>query len=159
MQNPVQITFRNMQSSDAVEACIHEEVAKLETFYDRIISCRVTVETRRPRQAHGHLHHVNIELHVPGGEIIAGHEPSLHSSMQKKGEEKGRKARDTAAAHRDVFLAVRDAFKAARRRLQDFAQKQDGRVKTHEPGLGETEEENAPAGARALLAPRRMGYL
>ena len=38
MQTPLQITFRDMESSAAVEANIREKAAKLELYYDQIMS-------------------------------------------------------------------------------------------------------------------------
>ena len=38
-------------------------------------------------------------------------------------------------AHEDVYVAVRDAFDAARRQLEDYVRRLDGRVKTHEVPL------------------------
>ena len=42
---PVQVTFRNMETSPEVEAWIQEEAEKLDTYYGRTTSCRVIVET------------------------------------------------------------------------------------------------------------------
>jgi ribosome-associated translation inhibitor RaiA len=44
MEIPLQITFRNMPPSQAIEDNIREKASKLESFYDRIMSCRVIVE-------------------------------------------------------------------------------------------------------------------
>ena len=44
MKIPLQITFRGIPHSDAVEARIREKAAKLERFSSDIISCRVAVE-------------------------------------------------------------------------------------------------------------------
>lgn len=44
MELPVQITYRNMDPSDAVTARIETEAAKLDKFFPRITSCRVVVE-------------------------------------------------------------------------------------------------------------------
>lgn len=41
MKLPLQVTFRNMASSDAMEANIREKAEKLDQFYDQIMSCRV----------------------------------------------------------------------------------------------------------------------
>jgi len=100
MQQPLQSTFRHMASSPAVEERIRERAKALERFFDRIVSCRVVVESRQPRQ-HGNLFQVRIDLSVPGCEIFVG--------------------RDTAAqhAHQDIYAAIRDAFEAARRQLED----------------------------------------
>ena len=38
MQIPLQITFRDMEPSAAVEASIREKAAKLDQFYDQIMS-------------------------------------------------------------------------------------------------------------------------
>jgi len=37
------------------------------------------------------------------------------------------------AAHEDLYVAIRDAFNAAARKLQDYAQRQRGTVKSHIP--------------------------
>jgi ribosome-associated translation inhibitor RaiA len=50
MQVPLQITFRHMDTSEAVAARIRERAEELERFFDRIISCRVVVECRHPRR-------------------------------------------------------------------------------------------------------------
>jgi cold shock CspA family protein/ribosome-associated translation inhibitor RaiA len=133
MRLPIQITFRNMDSSPAVEARVREEVEKLSEFYDSIMGCRVMVETPHQHRQQGKRFHIRIDLTVPGGEIVVKHEPSLHVSIQRTGTEKRLKEQEIAAPHRDIYVAIRDAFKAARRRLQDYARKQSGAVKQHEP--------------------------
>ncbi len=114
MQNPVQITFRGIPSSPALEEDIREHVARLERFYDRITRCRVVVETPHRHHQKGKLYHVRVDLTVPGGELVVNREPPLHQT------------------HSDPFVAVRDAFNAVARQLEDFARRQQGRVKTHE---------------------------
>jgi cold shock CspA family protein len=61
------------------------------------------------------------------------HEPSLRGSIQRSGIQKRKKEQEVAAPHKDIYVAIRDVFKAARRRLQDYARKQSGAVKYHEP--------------------------
>ena len=114
MQIPVQVTFRNMDPSDAVEANVREKAGKLERFFDRIISCRVVVEAPHRRHTKGKLYNVRVDIGVPGKEIVVNHSgPKNH-------------------AHEDVYVAIRDAFNAAARRLEDHAHKIRGEVKTHE---------------------------
>ena len=48
MKLPLQISFHNMDFSEALEANIREKAAKLGKFGDQIMSCRVMVE------AHGY---------------------------------------------------------------------------------------------------------
>ena len=44
MTVPLQITFRNMDSTEVIEDEIRDKASKLDHFYDRITSCRVVVE-------------------------------------------------------------------------------------------------------------------
>jgi len=115
MQTPLSVTFHNMDRSDAVEARVREKVEKLEAFYDRITSCRVIVEAPHRRHHKGKQYKVEVVLEVPGGEIAVTRSPGDNF------------------AHEDVYVAIRDSFGAAQRQLQDYARRQRGDVKTHEP--------------------------
>jgi ribosome-associated translation inhibitor RaiA len=132
MQIPLQISFRNMETSSAVEARIREEVDKLSDFYSRITSCRVVAEIPHRHRESGERFHISVYLTVPGAKITASNEPSLHGLMQDVDIEKRGKQHEAAGAHKDIYVAVRDAFKAARRQLQDFVHEQRGDVKYHE---------------------------
>lgn len=114
MQTPLQITFRNMEPSAAVEARVRDRVEKLDRYYDRIMGCHVVVESPHRHHHQGKVFHVRIDLTVPRGEIVV-----------KREAEDGH-------AHEDVFVAVRDAFDAMQRQLQDYARQQRGAVKAHE---------------------------
>lgn len=131
MQLPLQISFRNMDSSAAVETRIREEAAKLDTFYDRIMSCRVVVEMPRHHLQRGKVFNIRIDMTVPGGEIVVRHEPSLHGTAKHTGVKRQKKSLEIEGAYKDVFVAIRDAFRTARRQLQDYARKQNGAVKQH----------------------------
>ena len=113
MQVPLQITFRHMDSSEAVAARIRERVAELERFSDRITSCRVVVECRHPRRQQGNLFQVRVDLKVPGREIVVGRDPAAHHG------------------HEDVYIALRDSFDASRRLLEDHIRERRGDVKVH----------------------------
>lgn len=132
---PVQITFRNLESSEPLDTLIRGEVAELEKYYDRITSCRVVVEVPERHHRSGSIYHVRIDLGVPGGEVVVKEGPSLHGAAQDTEEEKAEKHLEVDVPHKDVRLAVRDAFRKARRRLQDYARRQRGDVKTHAPAL------------------------
>ncbi|MBX6322680.1 MAG: HPF/RaiA family ribosome-associated protein [Rhodospirillaceae bacterium] len=114
MAIPLQVSFRNMDPSPAVEAHIREKVEKLSRFSGRIIGCRVTVEAPRRRSPVGKLYNLRIEISVPGRDITVTHA--------------GRKD----PAHADVYVAVRDAFDAAARQLEDHVRVLRGDVKAHE---------------------------
>ncbi len=115
MDIPLEVSFRNMDRSDAVEARVRERAAKLEKFGDRITSCRVVIEAPQRRHHKGNLFHVRIEIGVPG-------RPELVVSRHPKDKH----------AHEDVHVAVRNAFDAARRQLEDYTRRIGGSVKTHE---------------------------
>lgn len=133
MQLPIQISFRNMESSPAVEARIREEAEKLSEFFNNIMGCRVMIEVPHRRHQRGRRIHIRIDLTVPGNEIVVSHEPNLHHSLLHTEDEELSKELEVDAPHKDVFVAIRDAFKTARRQLQDHARKQAGAVKRHEP--------------------------
>jgi cold shock CspA family protein len=114
---PTEVSFRNMDHSDAVEADVRKEIAGLERFYDRLHYCRVMVEALHRHHHKGHLYDVHITLGVPGPDIqVSRTGPRDH-------------------AHEDVYVAVRDSFRAATRMLEDHVRKTTGKVKGHETPL------------------------
>ncbi|MBK5199638.1 MAG: HPF/RaiA family ribosome-associated protein [Methyloceanibacter sp.] len=113
MPIPLQISFRNMDPSPAVEERIRQKAAKLERFNDRIMGCTVVVEAPHHHHHKGKLYNVRIEISVPGKDIVVDH------------------AKPIDHAHEDVYVAIRDAFDAATRRLEDQARKMRGSVKSH----------------------------
>src|SRR5512134_608722 len=123
---PLQISFRNMELSEAVEARVREEVAKLETFYKGIMHCRVMIELPHKHRRKGDLYHVRIDLRVPGAELVIKKAPSLHASLRQSDAEKQAKSHEANVAHKDAFVVIRDAFKEARRQLQDYARRTRG---------------------------------
>lgn len=108
MQVPLQVTLKDMPQSEAVESRIRDKAEKLGRFYDRIISCRVVVETPQRHQHQGKLYSVCIDLTVPGAELVANR-----------------------AQDEDVYVAIRDAFVAITRQLEDFVRRQRGDMKSH----------------------------
>ena len=114
MQLPLQITFRQMPPSPAVEAHIRERAEALERFFPRITGCRVVVEASTRRRRKGRIYHLRIDLTVPGREIVVSRDPPEHH------------------AHEDILVAVRDAFDAARRQLEDHVREARAETKSHE---------------------------
>jgi len=131
MTVPIQITFRNIEHSERIEAKVRQEAANLEKFYSPIMSCRVMIEAPEHRRRYGELHHVRIDLGVPGGELVVKSEPSLHGSIPEE-ERKTAKHLEVDIPHKHIEVAVRDAFRSARRQLQDYARRQRGDTKTHD---------------------------
>ncbi len=109
----VQITFRDIDPSPALETNIRERIARLERVFDRMTSCRVLVEAPHRQHTQGKLFHVRIDVTMPGCEIVVGRDPAERH------------------AHENAHVAVRDAFDALRRRLDEHARRQRGAVKAH----------------------------
>lgn len=135
MNLPLQVTFRNTPASSAAGKWIQDEVDNLETFYGRLMGCRVMIEVPHAHHRKGAPYHVRIDLTVPGGELVVKREPTLSKRPRQRGEVELKKQSELATRHKDLRLAIHDAFRAASRRLADYARKRDGRVKTHEPSL------------------------
>lgn len=131
MKSTIQITFRNMPPSEMVEQWIREEAAKLDSFYNSIMSCRVAVEVPHRHRRRGSPHHVRIDLTLPGRELVVKRESALASRARQLGESRMEKKSETKAPHKNLHLAINDAFKAASRQLQDYARRQRGDVKSH----------------------------
>jgi cold shock CspA family protein len=139
MEMPLQITFRNMPHSPAIEDNIREKAAKLDSYYERIMGCRVVVEAPHRRHHKGKAYLVRIDLTVPGGELVINRAPKrLSAAKLREPEFAGKDLAENhepskQAAHEDVYVAIRDAFNSAGRKLQDYARKRRGKVKVHEP--------------------------
>jgi ribosome-associated translation inhibitor RaiA len=112
----LQISFRNMTASPALEEKIRSRAEKLERFHAGITGCRVIVEAPHRHHHRGKVYQVCIDLAVPGSEIVVNRPAEQNH------------------AHEDVLVAVRDAFDAAERRVEDFVQRRQGRVKARAEG-------------------------
>jgi len=108
MKTPLQITFRDIEHSDALETHIREKAGKLETFFEPIMSCRVVVEMPHQHKNQGKLFNVRIDIGVPGSEIVVNRDK-----------------------HEDVYVALRDAFDAAKRQLEDYGRRLRRETKAH----------------------------
>lgn len=109
MQIPVEVTFRGMAPSPAVEAAATSWAQRLGRFHQRIQSCRVWVELPHRHRRHGDRFQVKLVVAIPGDEIVVAHEHG----------------------HADPYLALADAFIAARRQLHDRARIRRGDIKHH----------------------------
>ena len=108
MDLPLQITWRGIAHSEAVDAAIREKAAKLQQFHEGLMRCKVIVELASRHQQQGKHFVVRVELKLPGSDIAVVRE---HDE--------------------DVHVALRDAFDAARRKLQESAHDQRWELKTH----------------------------
>lgn len=131
MQSPLQITFRNLTPSATIEEWVRTEADKLDSFYNRVMGCRVAIEVPHRHHRKGSPYHIRIDLTVPGEEIVVKREPSLSHRARQLGETEIKKRLEVKTPHKNLRAAINDAFRAAGRRLQDYARRQRGDVKSH----------------------------
>jgi len=105
----VQITVRDIPNSTSLESHIREKAQKLAQYYHRIIHCRVVVEMPQKHKNQGKLFNVRIDVSVPGKELVVNRNQN-----------------------EDPYIALRDALHAMQRKLEAYARKQRGDIKTHE---------------------------
>lgn len=100
MAIPVNITFRHIDPSTAVETRVNELVQHLGQFSDKIKSCRVVIDAPHRHQHQGGVYEVKLLVSIPGDDVVVD-----MSRPQRDG-------------HEDVYVVLRDAFEAARKQLQ-----------------------------------------
>jgi Sigma 54 modulation protein / S30EA ribosomal protein len=110
MAYPIEITFRNMPTSQALSGILRRHAEALGRYHPRIVACRVALELLGRHRHKGRIINVRIDVSVPGSEIVVERSPA------------GR------LTHTDVRLAIRDAFAAARRQIQDAVRRRRPRV-------------------------------
>jgi ribosomal subunit interface protein len=119
MNIPVQITFRHIEQSPALEERIRKLMLRLEKFSAHILRCHVVVAAPHQHSRQGTIFEFRIEITVPGEQIVIDRTHPLHQS------------------HEDPYVALRDLFRAARRKLEEYERQQRLEVKTHfEPKQG-----------------------
>ena len=115
MKVPLELAYRNVDKTDAIDTLVHEQVAKLEKVCNYISSCHIAVEKVHDRPSSGSPYRVRIDMTVPPGhELVAESNPGADIQYPP------------------LDVVVRDAFQAARRQLKELTDRQRQHVKTHE---------------------------
>ena len=112
MRVPVEITYRNVTKSDAIEKLIYEKVDKLNDFHDNIVSCRISIDQHKESKSSGNRYHVRIGVRVPPGKELV---------VRQKSAEEG--------SNEFLRTVITEAFKTITRQLKKLKQKQRGIVK------------------------------
>lgn len=114
MQLPVNITYRGIDKSEAIDQLVLDKAARLEKFCDHINRCDVVIE--QPNHAHhkGNPFRVRIDITVAGGHEVVADEKQTNNGT-----------------HESLAKAVHDAFKTMERELRRVVDKQRHDVKTH----------------------------
>ena len=148
MAYPLQISYRDVSPSEALEELVREEATKLEHFYNRIVGCHVIIEHAHRRG--GAPFQVRIVLSVPGEDILVNKLPDIKSTLVGNEQERIHKSADVDAVYKDAALAVRSAFKKATRQLLDYVRRRGSDAKRHKveraasAGTGISREETGP---------------
>ena len=129
MDIPLELSFHNVDPSDALKNAVKEHVGKLEQFHDHIIGCRVVIELpHKSQKASGNPPDVHIVVRVPGKEIVVSKELA-HNGHKKA-------ATDAYAVLDNAFGVAQQQLKAYRRVLHG-----DVKYKSGQPrGTGEIAE-------------------
>jgi ribosome-associated translation inhibitor RaiA/cold shock CspA family protein len=116
MQRPLQITFRDMETSPALEALIRALATRLETLYPRLIGCRVVVEIP---------HRGSETAKVPIAIVVEADIPG-------RGPMVGKDQIDRRQSKQDHTAALNNAFEAVERQLDKLGDLQNGEVSPHD---------------------------
>ena len=115
MDIPLELSFHNVEPSDAMKAAVREHVQKLEQFHDHIVGCRVVIEMpHKNHQPGSNLPDVHIVVRVPGKEIVVSR--GLNHNGHKK-------------ADNDVYAVLEEAFATAQQQLKEWRRVSHGNVK------------------------------
>jgi ribosome-associated translation inhibitor RaiA len=115
MDIPLELSFHNIEASDALKAAVREHVGRLELLHDHIIGCRVVIELpHKSQKALGNQPDVHIVVRIPGKEII----------VSKELAHEGHKKNAT-----DAYAVLDNAFAVAASRLKDYRRISHGDVK------------------------------
>jgi cold shock CspA family protein len=114
MQLPLQVSFRHMEHSEAIEGLVREKAARLDKFAGDIMSCRVVVEPLARHHKRGNPYEVRIDLTLRRKEIAITREAAEHGEFKH------------------LEIALREAFDEARREIEDYVRRRRRDVKHHE---------------------------
>jgi cold shock CspA family protein len=114
MQVPLEVSFRGVERTHAMERLISEQAAKLENLCDHIVSVRVSVEKPQEHQRNGNPFRVRAIARIPPGhELVAARDPTerdLHDPLDK---------------------VIRETFHALGRQVKEVNERQKREVKRH----------------------------
>lgn len=118
MQTDPIISYRNLDSSPAVQALIKKRISAVERINDRITGCEVILQAPQKRKLHGRIFKVRLNLHLPGPDLTISRTVAQGSAQD------------------DLMLAVNRAFSAAEKQLKHQKKMMQAvEVKQHPPIL------------------------
>jgi ribosome-associated translation inhibitor RaiA len=115
MERPLQIAFKDMASSEFIEALVRERVERLQRFHHNIIGARVVVEVPH-RSSEGGKTPIGITVEID----VPGHKPLVAKGEQDRREMKG-----------DHSAIINRVFEAIERQLEQTSAIMNREVKNH----------------------------
>jgi ribosome-associated translation inhibitor RaiA len=97
----LQITFRDLDPSDAIESYVRSRAEKLATLGRNVLTCHVAIEAPHRSKHHGRHYRVRLDLAVPGGEVVVDRCP------------------DEGRACEDIYAAIDHAFDNALKSVRE----------------------------------------
>lgn len=112
MKLPLQITFRDLDSSPALADAVRRRTERLDAICDRLISCRVAIEAPNRHTHHGpSQYHVRVDVKAPGIELVSSHTPP--------------------DVKPDLYVLIDQAFDDMERQVEDWVRMARWDVKRH----------------------------
>lgn len=130
MDIPLELSFHNIEPSDALKARVQGHIARLKQYHDHIINCRVMIGLpHKSQKVSGNQPDVHVVIRVPGKEIVVSR--GLNHNGHKK-------------ADNDPYCVVDEAFTTAQQQLREWRRVSHGnvKVKTGEPRSAAEEAES-----------------
>lgn len=107
MKVPLEVAYRNVEKTEALDNLVNEKVAKLERFCNYINSCHIAIEKIHDRPRHGSPYRVRIDITVPPShELVAESNPSEENQYV------------------EIDAVIRDAFSKAERQVKELSRQQ-----------------------------------
>jgi hypothetical protein len=114
MQMPMDVSYRDVMRTVALDRLIRTQAGKLERVCDHIVSAHLAIERPQRHQRSGSPFRVRLDVRVPPGhEVVVTREPG-------EGD-----------LHDPLTTVVRTVFSRAERRLRSLVEEQHGEVKRH----------------------------
>jgi cold shock CspA family protein len=135
MEMPLELCYREVEKTEALESHVREKAAKLEKLHGNVISCQVALERPHRSRAAGNPYRVRVVVRVPPEqEIVIARNP-------------GEPAGDDT-----VTGAVNEVFETVYRRLRKLGEIQRREVKRHP-------QQEANAVVAKVFEDRGYGFL
>ena len=115
MDIPLELSFHNMQPSDALKAAVEKHVQKLDSLKSHLVGCRVVIEMPHKNHRTGqNLPDVHIVMRVPGKELVVSREMARAPNRKTP---------------TDAYTVLDAAFAAAQSQLKEHRRIVQGDVK------------------------------